>query len=148
MLSQEEFGKYLAKIRKEEGISLRDVNKLKDVSYSHLSMIEHGKRNVTPALLRNLADLYNVDYLDLYEKAGYIDLIEDEKLKKIGAIPLSDTKTIKIPILRTVKTGYDYMAQENWEGNIEVDKDLIKDGSEYFALKVKRGQYVSSFNRR
>lgn len=40
------------------------------------------------------------------------------------------------------------MAQENWEGNIEVDKDLIKDGSEYFALKVKRGQYVSSFNRR
>jgi len=30
------------------------------------------------------------------------------------------------------------MAQENWEGSIEVDKDLIKDGSEYFALKVKR----------
>lgn len=39
----------------------------------------------------------------------------------------------------TVKAGYNYMAQENWEGNIEVDKDLIKDGSEYFALKVKRG---------
>ena len=42
-------------------------------------MIENGKRNVTPALLRNLATLYNIDYLDLYEKAGYIDLIEDEK---------------------------------------------------------------------
>jgi len=38
----------------------------------------------------------------------------------------------------TVKAGYNYMAQENWEGSIEVDKDLIKDGSEYFALKVKR----------
>lgn len=100
MLSQEEFGKYLAKIRKEKGISLRGVNKLKEVSYSHLSMIEHGKRNVTPALLRNLADLYNVDYLDLYEKAGYIDLIEDEKLKKAGVIPISDIETTKIPILR------------------------------------------------
>ena len=43
-------------------------------------MIENGKRNVTPALLRNLANLYNVDYLDLYEKAGYIDLIENEKI--------------------------------------------------------------------
>lgn len=103
MLSQEEFGKYLAEIRKERKISLREVNKLKDISYSHLSMIEHGKRNVTPALLRNLADLYNVNYLDLYEKAGYIDLIEDEKnsvLKKIGDISIFDVETTKIPILR------------------------------------------------
>ena len=29
------------------------------------------------------------------------------------------------------------MAQENWEGMIEVDKDIIKDGSDYFALKIK-----------
>lgn len=103
MLSPKELGKYLAEIRKEKGISLREVDKLKDISYSHLSMIEHGKRNVTPALLRNLADLYNIDYLDLYEKAGYIDLIEDEQkdiLKKIGAIPLSNIETTQIPILR------------------------------------------------
>lgn len=45
---------------------------------------------------------------------------------------------VSIPLLGTVKSGYDYMAQENWEGTIDVDKDLIKDGSEYFALKVKR----------
>ncbi len=103
MLSEKELGKYLAEIRKRKGISLREVNKLKDISYSHLSMIEHGKRNVTPALLRNLADLYKVDYLDLYEKAGYIDLIENEQkdiLRKIGAVPLSDIDTTPIPILR------------------------------------------------
>ena len=29
------------------------------------------------------------------------------------------------------------MAQENWEGTIDVDKELIQDTSEYFALKVK-----------
>jgi len=39
MLSQQDLGKYLAKVRKEKKISLRDVNKLKDISYSHLSMI-------------------------------------------------------------------------------------------------------------
>lgn len=44
---------------------------------------------------------------------------------------------VKIPMLGTVKAGYDYMAQENWEGMIEVDKNIIKDGSDYFALKIK-----------
>lgn len=80
MLSKEDLGKYLKKLRDDKNLSLREVNKLTDISYTHLNMIENGKRNVTPALLRNLANLYNVDYLDLYEKAGYIDLIENEKL--------------------------------------------------------------------
>ena len=140
MLSKEELGKYLNKIRTDRDISLREVYKQTGITYSHLSMIENGKRNVTPALLKNLAHLYNVDYIDLYEKAGYIDLIEDEKnnlLKKIGAIPLSGENMVKIPILGTVKAGYDYLAEENIVGTIKVNLDLVKDGSEYFALKVK-----------
>ena len=44
---------------------------------------------------------------------------------------------IEIPLLGIVKAGYDYMAQENWEGMIEVDKDIVKDNSDYFALKIK-----------
>lgn len=58
--------------------------------------------------------------------------IEKGKTDKLG------NPILEIPILGTVKAGYDYMAQENWEGSIDVDKNLIKDGSEYFALKVKR----------
>ena len=79
MLSNKELGKYLKDSRNAKGLSLRQVNKISDISYSHLNMIENGKRNVTPALLKNLAKLYGLDYIDLYEKAGYIDLIEDEK---------------------------------------------------------------------
>ncbi len=103
MISKEELGLYLKSIRKAKDISLREVDKRTGISYTYLNMIENGKRNVTPALLRNLAELYNINYIDLYEKAGYIDLIEDEKntmLKKIGAISLSDIETFKIPILR------------------------------------------------
>ncbi len=135
MLSQQELGKYLAKIRQEKGISLREVNKLKDVSYSHLSMIEHGKRNVTPALLRNLADLYGVDYLDLYEKAGYIDLIDDNKKQNIK-IDKFGNPVVSIPLLGSVKAGYDYLAQENWQGTVEIKEELAKTG-DFFALKVK-----------
>lgn len=98
-------------------------------------MIENGKRNVTPALLRVLADLYCVDYLDLYEKAGYIDLIEDEKKNKYKIDKLGNPVT-SIPILGTVKAGYDYLAQENWVGTIDVETSLVGNGDEYFALKV------------
>lgn len=42
-----------------------------------------------------------------------------------------------IPLIGTVKAGYDYMAQENWEGTINIEKSLVGDGSDYFALKVK-----------
>ena len=138
MLSNKELGKYLKDARNLKGLSLREVNKLTDISYSHLNMIENGKRNVTPALLRNLANLYNLDYIDLYEKAGYIDLIEDEKkdmLKKIGAIPLSDIDTVKIPILGKVKAGYDYLAQENIIDYIAFKIDG-SDKENYYALYV------------
>ncbi len=95
MLSDQELGQYLQDIRKRCGLSLRRVNELKGISYSHLNMIEHGKRGVTPALLKNLAELYKIDYLDLYEKAGYIDLINsDEKIaiaaSTKGGIDLSE----------------------------------------------------------
>ena len=136
MLSKEELGKYLKEIRNNKELSLREVDKLTQISYTHLNMIEHGKRNVTPALLRNLATLYNIDYLDLYEKAGYIDLIEDEKKSKYKTDELGNP-IVSIPLLGTVKAGYDYLAQENWIGTVDIDKKLADSGS-FFALKVKR----------
>lgn len=35
----------------------------------------------------------------------------------------------------TVKAGYDYLAQENWIGTIDIDKKLAETG-EFFSLKV------------
>lgn len=136
MLSKQELGNYLKKLRNEKHLSLREVNYITDISYTHLNMIENGKRNVTPALLRVLADLYCTDYLDLYEKAGYIDLIDDEKKSNYRLDELGNP-VVEIPLIGQVKAGYDYLAQENWEGTINVEKSLVGDGSEYFALKVK-----------
>lgn len=138
MLSNKELGKYLKNARNQKRISLRDVDKLTGISYSYLNMVENGKRNVSPALLKNLAKLYNLDYIDLYEKAGYIDLIENEKndlLKKIGAIPLSNIETTKIPVLGTVKAGYDYLAEENIIDYISFQVDGA-DKENYYALNV------------
>ncbi|MCI8486820.1 MAG: hypothetical protein HFJ20_07185 [Clostridia bacterium] len=62
---------------------------------------------------------------------------EDELLKKIGAIPLSDLDKdmVKIPILGTVKAGYDYLAQENIIDYIAFKLDG-SDKENYYALNV------------
>lgn len=59
-----------------------------------------------------------------------------EQLKNIGTMYISNTEMVKIPVLGVVKAGYDYLAQENWIGTIDVEKNIVNDGSEYFALKV------------
>lgn len=133
MLTNKELGAYLEKIRKQKDLTLRQVDYKSDVSYSHLSMIEKGIRKALPLTLKELARVYNISYIDLLEKAGYIDLAEKEKIGN------SSSFISKIPILGTVKAGYNWLAEENVIGYI-TDKDTVKDYekniNQYFALKV------------
>ena len=89
MVDNKELGEYLKELREKREMSLRKVEMLTNINYSHLSLIENGLRNVTPALLKTLAKIYRVDYLDLYEKAGYIDLANYERNHNLSAsVPL------------------------------------------------------------
>lgn len=130
-LSNKELGEYLEEARKSKGYSTYDVNRLTDVSQSYISLIEKGKRRASAIILKTLAPIYSLDYLDLYEKAGYIDLIEDEKKQQI-LTPLSNQ--ITIPLLGTVKAGYDYLAEENIVGYESIDN--VTDKENYYALTV------------
>lgn len=131
MLTNIELGDFLRKKRESKDISLRDVEKLTGIGYSHLSMIENGKRNSTPALLKNLSTIYHIDYIDLLEKAGYIDLAEKERLESINH---TNNKQV-FPLLGTVKAGYNYLASENIIGYINIDRKLA-DPENHFALKI------------
>lgn len=62
---------------------------------------------------------------------GYDVPMEEIKVDNLG------NPVTEVPLLGVVKAGYDYMAQENWEGMIEVDKNIVKDNADYFALKIK-----------
>lgn len=42
---------------------------------------------------------------------------------------------VEIPLLGVVKAGYNYLAQENWIGTVDIDKSLADTG-EFLALKV------------
>lgn len=137
-MSLKEMGAYLKKLRENKGLTTREVYELSKVSNSYLSLVENGHRRASAVVLKKLAPVYGVDYLDLYVKAGYADLAEYEKnemLKKIGAIPISDIDVTNIPLLGTVKAGYDYLAQENIIDYISFKVDGT-DKENYYALNV------------
>lgn len=74
-----ELAKYLRSIRENLGYSIYDVNKLCQISPSYLSLMENGKRRPSPVILKKLSSIYNIDYNDLLIKAGFSELIENEK---------------------------------------------------------------------
>lgn len=150
-LSNKELGQYLKNIRESLGYSTHDINKLCEISQSYISLMENGKRRPSPIILKKLASAYFLDYIDLYEKAGYIDLAEKERFDKNHEFVTNTIKTdllgnpiSHIPLVGTVKAGYDYLAQENWEGTIDLDKK-IADTGEFFALRIKGDSMIPAF---
>lgn len=103
--------------------SRADVCRDLDIPYS--TFTDWCNANIYPRIdkIELLANYFDIKKSDLVENK--------EKFDKLGNLVTS------IPLLGTVKAGYDYMSQENWEGMIEVDTNIIKDGSNYFALKIK-----------
>ena len=66
MLTNKELGSYLKLIRESLGYSTRDVNKLCEISQSYLSLVENGKRKPSAIVLKKLAPIYSLDYIELY----------------------------------------------------------------------------------
>ena len=68
-------GQYLAAVRDDRGLSLREVEKAtsKVVSNAYLSQIENDQiKKPSPNILHALAALYCVSYEDLMERAGFV----------------------------------------------------------------------------
>lgn len=138
-MSNEELGKYLKSIRESLEYSTHDVNKLCDISQSYISLMENGKRKPSPIILKKLASIYNLDYIDLYEKAGYIDLVES------NIFPDTDTPK-KIPVVGKISAGLPILATENIEGYEFAPSSQIKEGYTYFYLRVQGDSMNLKFN--
>lgn len=68
-------GQYLASIRKDRRMTLREVEEAtkKEVSNAYLSQIETDKiQKPSPNVLNALAETYGIEYEKLMEMAGYI----------------------------------------------------------------------------
>ncbi len=58
-------GERLVELRKERGLSQKEVAKMLGIDRSNYSKYELGKLEVNPAMIRNLTEIYNVsaDYI-------------------------------------------------------------------------------------
>lgn len=68
-------GEYFKAARIQRGLSLKDVYKKTGISDSRLSRFENGNSSFEESFLfvRNLAELYRVDLIDLLLKAGFLN---------------------------------------------------------------------------
>ena len=83
----DEFGSYLRDLRGKD--SLRKVQESTGISHTYLSTLEKGfdprtKKERKPSfeVLKKLANYYEVSYIELLQKAGYIEEAEKEGLMK------------------------------------------------------------------
>lgn len=107
-------------LRNEKGESLEKIAKYLNVTLQTISNYETEKRDMTPDTILKLAQYFDVstDYL-----LGKTDL-------RNAVVSIS-----KIPILGTVKAGYDWLAEENVVDYITL-KETIPNINEYYALKI------------
>lgn len=72
-MTNTEFGNYLKNLRKENGLTIRQLTEKSGVSNAYLSQLETGKRGLPkPEILAKLHGPLGVGYDELMEKAGYI----------------------------------------------------------------------------
>lgn len=68
--------------------------------------------------------------------ANYFDIKKSDLVENKEKTDILGNTVIAIPVLGTVKAGYDYLAQENWIGTVDVETSLVGNGEDYFALKI------------
>ncbi len=137
--------------RLNEAINLKNIKPAEIVRRSE-KLYKSGKINkplTKPLLSHYLKGTYEAKQDNLFALSMILNIDEawlmgydvpmkkndDYILRKIGAIPLSDIETTKIPILGVVKAGYDYLAEENIIDYISF-KVNGADKENYYALNV------------
>lgn len=114
------FGNILKKLRQDNNMTQDELAKKIDTSRSNIANYENGKNMPSVDILEKLSKLFDctTDYL-----LGKSD-------NRNSDVPIS-----KIPILGTVKAGYDWLAEENIVDYITL-KENIPNVGEYYALRI------------
>lgn len=124
----EKFAKRFSNLIKNSSI---DVPRLAEMlglkSKSTIYRYMNGEMAPKISTVKYASEIFNVNPLWLM---GYdVSMKSNIKTDELG------NPVVSVPLLGTVKAGYDYLAEENWIGTIDIDKKLAETG-EFFALKI------------
>lgn len=128
-------GEIIKKYRKENNLSLRAFASKCGLSYTYISMLEKNidyrtGKPIAPTLdsVKYISNAMNIPIDDL------LKMLDDEQEFKLNEDILSNNLNV-IPILGTVKAGYDWLAEENVVDYITL-KENIPNIKEYYALRI------------
>lgn len=124
----ENFGSRLQKAMNIRNIKASELSEKANIPKSAISQYLSGLYEAKQKSIFKLANVLNVS--EAWLMGLDVPMEKDVKLDELG------NPVVEVPILGTVKAGYDYLAQENWIGTVDVDKKLAESG-ELFALKIK-----------
>lgn len=104
-------------------------------SRSTIAKIEAGERDPHQSMIAAIAKALDTTpaYLMGWEKTEPSTDKDKEGLK----IPYSEADCARVPLIGRVAAGYSCLAEENISEYILTDSDILKDGYDYFWLKVK-----------
>lgn len=128
-------GEIIKKYRKENNLSLRAFASKCGLSYTYISMLEKNidyrtGKPISPTLdsVKYISNAMNIPIDDL------LKMLDDEQEFKLNEDVLPNNLNV-IPILGTVKAGYDWLAEENVVDYVTL-KENIPNIKEYYALKI------------
>lgn len=128
-------GEIIKKYRKENNLSLRAFASKCGLSYTYISMLEKNidyrtGKPIAPTLdsVKYISNAMGIPIDDL------LKMLDDEQEFKLNE-DVSPNNLSIIPILGTVKAGYDWLAEENIVDYITL-KEKIPNVKEYYALKI------------
>ncbi|WP_019123589.1 helix-turn-helix domain-containing protein [Brevibacillus massiliensis] len=98
-----EFGRYIKQIRESKNLTLTYVAEQIGIDHSHLSRIENGERNAPKApTIRKLAKVLGVSFLELMEKAGHWEKLDEEEKRQLAEI-YANEDVVETKILRLLR---------------------------------------------
>ena len=116
-------GERIKQLREQMGLTQEELGKYIGVQKSAIRKYEKNEvENMKRSSIEILSKLFNVS-------PSYLMCLDETRVDELG------NPVVSIPLLGVVKAGYNYLAEENYIGTVEVDKK-IADSGKCFALKV------------
>lgn len=129
-------GELIKKYRTDYELSQRDFAKRCNLSHTYIAALEKNidprtGKPIAPTLeaVKNIAYAMNMDIEDL------LKILDKNQEFIVNAKHTEETYDFKIPILGTVKAGYNWLAEENIIDYITI-KETMPNIKEYFALRI------------